>query len=155
MTASLLKFPEPLSVFWTILVMLLSGWSLLDILFLRFPLPLQILWWLYRAYQLQLLSLSLSCSIVFFLVLKKGLGSFLSFRFLSVLLCDLPIWQTPLFGWFSFLTLTMPGRLAKIRWSVCISKSLRSSCVSFSRIDFALCIYHLFVWSNFNFLHNS
>ena len=39
--------------------------------------------------------------------------------------------------------------------SVCISKSQRSLCVSFSRTDSGLCIYHLFVWSNLNFLHNS
>ena len=47
------------------------------------------------------------------------------------------------------------SRLAEIRWSVCMSKSQRSLCVSFSRTDFGLCIYHLFVWSNLNFLHNS
>ena len=40
-------------------------------------------------------------------------------------------------------------------WSVCISKSLWSSCISFSGTDDGLCIYHLFVWSNLNFLHNS
>ena len=28
-------------------------------------------------------------------------------------------------------------------------------CVSLPRIDDGLCIYHLFVWSNLNFLHNS
>ena len=27
--------------------------------------------------------------------------------------------------------------------------------MAFSRTDIGLCIYHLFVWSNFNFLHNS
>ena len=41
------------------------------------------------------------------------------------------------------------------RWSVCISKCQRSLCVSFSRRESGLCIYHLYVWSNFNFLHNS
>ena len=46
-------------------------------------------------------------------------------------------------------------RLAKIRWSVCISKFKRSLCVSFSRTDAGLCIYNLFAWSNFNFLLNS
>ena len=43
--------------------------------------------------------------------------------------------------------------LAESRWSVCISKSHRSLCVSFSRTDAGLCIYHLFVWSNLNFFH--
>ena len=47
------------------------------------------------------------------------------------------------------------GRLAEIRWSICVSKYPRSLCVSFSRTDSGLYIYHLFVWSNFNFLHNS
>ena len=36
-----------------------------------------------------------------------------------------------------------------------MSKSKRSLCVSFSRIDAGLCIYYLFVWSNLNLLHNS
>ena len=54
-----------------------------------------------------------------------------------------------------FFTITRSGCLAEIRWSVCISKSQRSLCVSFSRMDSVLWIYHLFVWSNLNFLHNS
>ena len=37
------------------------------------------------------------------------------------------------------------GRLAEIRWSVCISKSPRSLFILFSRTDFVLCIYHFFV----------
>ena len=44
--------------------------------------------------------------------------------------------------------------LAEIRWSICISKSQRSLCVSFTRTDSGLCIFHLFVWSNFNILHS-
>ena len=47
------------------------------------------------------------------------------------------------------------GLLAGIRWSVCMLKSHRSLCVSFSRIGAGLCIYHLLVWSNLNFLHIS
>ena len=45
--------------------------------------------------------------------------------------------------------------LAGVRWSLCTSKSQRTLCISFSRTDSCLCIYHLFVWSNFSFLHNS
>ena len=57
---------------------------------------------------------------------------------------------------FSFLLIIiMSGCLSEIRWSVCVSKSQRSLCVAFSRSDFALCIYHLFVWSNLNFLYIS
>ena len=44
----------------------------------------------------------------------------------------------------------MSSLLAEIRWSVCMSKSHRSLCVSLSRTDAGL-----FVWSNLNFLHNS
>ena len=47
------------------------------------------------------------------------------------------------------------GLLDGIRWSVCMLKSHRSLCESFSRTDAGLCIYHLFVWSNWNFLHIS
>ena len=56
---------------------------------------------------------------------------------------------------FLLLIIIMSGLLAEIRWSVCISKSHRSLCVSFSRTGTGLCIYHLFVWSNLNFLHIS
>ena len=45
--------------------------------------------------------------------------------------------------------------LAEIRWSVCMSKYHRNLCVSFSRTGAGLCIYHLFVRSNLNFLHIS
>ena len=45
--------------------------------------------------------------------------------------------------------------LAGIRWSVCMLKSHRSLCESFSRTGAGLCIYHLFVWSNWNSQHIS
>ena len=51
------------------------------------------------------------------------------------------------------LIIIRSGLLAKIRWSVCMSKSHRSLCVLFSRTDAGLYIYHLLVWSNLNFLH--
>ena len=53
------------------------------------------------------------------------------------------------------LTITRTGRMAEIRWSVCISKSQRIFCISLSRTDLGLCIYHYCVWSNLIFLHNS
>ena len=52
-------------------------------------------------------------------------------------------------------TMNRTGHLAEIRWSVCISKSLWILCFSFSRTNSVLCIYHLFIWSNLNFLYNS
>ena len=54
-----------------------------------------------------------------------------------------------------FLLLMRSGLLAGIRWSVCMLKSHRSLCESFSRTGAGLCIYHLFVWSNWNFLYIS
>ena len=57
---------------------------------------------------------------------------------------------------FFFLLIIMrSGLLAGIRWPVCMLKSYRSLCASFSRTGAGLCIYHLLVWSNWNFLHIS
>ena len=63
---------------------------------------------------------------------------YLSVCFLSILLCGLFI-------------ITGSGRLAEIRWSTCISESQRCLCVSFSRIDSELFIYHFFRSLNVNF----
>ena len=54
-----------------------------------------------------------------------------------------------------FFVITRSGRLAEIRWSVCISKSKIISRVSFYQTDSDLCIYHLVILSIFNFLYNS
>ena len=62
------------SVFWPISIMLSFGWSPLVFLFPSLPVLLSILWWLYQAHQLQLLS-----------VLLQGLGTHLSFCFFSLL----------------------------------------------------------------------
>ena len=56
---------------------------------------------------------------------------------------------------FLLLIIMRSGLLAGIRWSVCMLKPHRSLCESFSRTGAGLCIYHLFVWSNWNFLHIS
>ena len=53
----------------------------------------------------------------------------------------------------SLLIIKRSGRLAEIRWSVCMSKSQRIL-VLFSRTYAGLCIYPLFVCSNLSFLHN-
>ena len=52
------------------------------------------------------------------------------------------------------LNICWSGGLAKIIWSVWSQNSQRILYVSFSKTDFGLCIYHLFVLSNFNFFHN-
>ena len=100
-----------------------------------------------------------SCKIVDFAVLADLLTSswYLSpFPLSLIFFCGLSRQQSPLFGRSSFflLTITRSGRLTEIRWSVCISKSQETWCVSFSRTDSALCICHLFVRSNLNFLLN-
>ena len=56
---------------------------------------------------------------------------------------------------FCLLIIIRSGLLAEIRWSVCMSKSYRSLRVLFSRTGAGLCIYHLLVWSDLNFLHIS
>ena len=56
---------------------------------------------------------------------------------------------------FFLLIIIRSGLLAGIRWSVCMLKSYRSLCVSFSRTGAGLCIYHLLVWSNLDYLHIS
>ena len=56
---------------------------------------------------------------------------------------------------FFLLIIIRSGLLAEIRWSVRMSKSHRSLCVLLSKTGEGLCIYHLFVRSNLNFLHIS
>ena len=82
--------------------------------------------------------------------------SFFSFFFFNITLWSTgtgksTIWQILFF----LLIITRSVRLVEIRWFVCIPKSHRRLCVSFSRIDSVLCIYNLFAWSDLNFLHNS
>ena len=81
---------------------------------------------------------------------------YLHFCLLSVLSSSQLVRQSPLFRRFSFLlTIIRLSRQAEIRWSICISKSQRRLCFSFSMTVSGLCIYHLFIWSNLNFLHYS
>ena len=56
---------------------------------------------------------------------------------------------------FFLLIIIRSGLLAKIKWSVCMSKSHRSLCVSFTRTGAGFYIYHFLVLSNLNFLHIS
>ena len=88
-------------------------------------------------------------SIVFFFS-SQARSRYLSLFSLSFSLTSgQPEQQNPLkAGSFFFIC-----HLAKIRWSIFISKSLRSSCLSFSRTDTGSCIYHLFVRSYLKFLH--
>ena len=81
----------------------------------------------------------------------------LSFRFIlwSAGTAKSTILQILFFFFFFLLIIMRSGLLAGIRWSICMLMSHRSLCESFSRTGAGLCIYHLFVWSNWNFLHIS
>ena len=79
--------------------------------------------------------------------------SFFSLSFSFSLWSASTVKSSILHGLFSLLIIIRSGLLAEIMWSVCMSKSHRSLCVSFSRTGAGLCIFHLFVWSNINFLH--
>ena len=117
------------SVFWLILIILLFGW---------FPVPVPVLWWLYRAHQLQLVSPSFSCSVVFS-------RSQARFRYLSLFSLSLfypmvcqngKVYYSA--GSLFLLRITRSDCLAEIWWFVCGSKSQRSLCLSFSRTDSGL-----------------
>ena len=73
-----------------------------------------------------------------------GPGTYLYFRLFSIYSMVRKGRQSPLFCRFSFLflTITRSGRLAEIRWSVCISKSQRRLYFSFSKTESQFCIYH-------------
>ena len=88
---------------------------------------------------------------------KSRYLSFFSYSFSFILWTARTPKSTILQDLFFFLLLIIIrfGLLAEIRWSVCMSKSHRNLCVSFSRTNAELCIYHLFVWSNLNFLEIS
>ena len=80
----------------------------------------------------------------------------LFFHFLSILLNrDSKVHKSASSLPFFLLIIKRFGRQVQIRLSICMSKYHWSLCVSFSRTYTGLCIYHLFVWSNLNFLHNS
>ena len=56
---------------------------------------------------------------------------------------------------FFLLIITRSGFLAVIRWALCVLTSHKCLCVLFSRTGAGLYIHHLFVWSNFSFMHIS
>ena len=98
------------------------------------------------------------CHIFFFnsLARSRYLSFFhfiFNFALWSVKMAKSTILQVLLF--FLFLIIIRSGRLADNNRSVCMLKSHRSVCVTFSRTAAGLCMYHLIVWSNLNFLNNS
>ena len=108
--ASLLKSPGLFVVLWPISIMLLFGWSALVVLLFPSPsVPAPILWWLYRAHQLQMYQADHRVK------LKE-----------------------------------IEKRVKYLDLARELKKTMKHE-----RTDSWLCIYHLFVLSNFNFLHNS
>ena len=81
--------------------------------------------------------------------------SFFSYSFIFILWSAGIAKSTILQVLFFLLIIIRSGLLDEIRWSVCMSLSHRSLCVSFSKTGVGLCIYHLFVLSNLNCLHIS
>ena len=109
--------------------------------------------WYHQPHQLQLVSPSAPITIgITVTVLRQGLRTCLFFRFLRCSLCCSPERKNPLFSRCSFF---VAGRLAGIRRSVRILKSLEILCASLTKTDSGLGMYHLVVWSNFNFFENS
>ena len=101
-----------------------------------------------------------NCTIVSFMFYSffKSLARsryFSSFNFLSVLFKVQLRQESLRFRMFSFLLLIIirSRRVAEIRWSVCMWKSPRGLCVSFSRTDVWLGIHHWFVLSYTNFFY--
>ena len=127
-------------------------WSPLVLLFPSPPVPLSILWWLYLSCQLQLVSPSLSSSVVFFSSLARSryLSLFpLSFSstLRSVGMAKSTIWQVPFFCWQSLGLVVWP----RLNDSF-VFQNPKEFCVS----HFLVCEYTiLFVLSNLNFLHIS
>ena len=80
---------------------------------------------------------------------------FAFFQLYSVVRWDSKVHNSASSLFFFVLIIIRSGCLAEIGWSVCISKSQRSLCASFSWTYSGLCIYHLFVWPKLNFLYNS
>ena len=116
---------------------------------------LPILWWQYRAHWLQMASPLFSCCIDFLFTSKVQvlIPLFDILPFCPVVWWDVNIHNST--GDLLLLTINRSGRLAEIRWSVCITRSQRILCVSFSRIGFWLCIDHVFAWLYLNFSQNS
>ena len=155
-TASLLKSPGLFSVFWLFSIMLSFGWSPLVRQLPSPPVPFS-----NPLVTVPNAPITIGIIVTFmfhsFSIPLQGRGTYPSFHILLVLFCGQLGQHSPQSFKFSFLLLiiTRSGLLAEIWWSVCMSKSQRSLCGSFSRTGAGLCIYYLFVWSNSNFLHIS
>ena len=93
--------------------------------------------------------------LVFFSVLLQDRSTYLSFRFLSIVLWSVEK-ENSTIRHLVFYCLLSIGLVVWRRFDhLFISQNPRVFCLSFSRTDSGLYIYHLFAWSNLTFLHNS
>ena len=125
-------------VFWPILIMLESGWFPLVFWFPSFRVFLPRFLGLFLKYQLQLVSLSPSCSTIFWRSLARS--TYLS-RFSFSLIFKVHYLADSLF----LLTITRSDLQVGIRWSVYISKFQWIMCSTFSRAlsccAYTICFY--------------
>ena len=157
--ASLLNSPGLFPLFWQISPMIFFEWPLHALLFLSLPVPVQILWWFtertsYNRYHCNfhvLWYFQFSSKVLAYMFL------FVFFQFNPVLNRNGKVYYST--GSLFLLAITRSGRQIITRSGRQIIrlylKIPENIYVSFSRTDLRLCLYHLFVWSNLNFLHNS
>ena len=92
------------------------------------------------------ITISITVTFIFYSFFFSYLVSwYLSYFLLSF---NFTMWSVHNLADFLLVTISSSDRLAKIKVSVCILKSQRSVCVSFSGVDPELCTCHLFIWSN-------
>ena len=108
------------------------------------------------------ITIGITVTLMFYIFLSS-LARFLYLSFFSLSLIYIQwsagtaksiIWQTLFFLGFFFcfvlfcfvFNITRASFLAGIRWSVCISKSQKILCVSFSRMDYGLCSYYYYYY---------
>ena len=154
MTAGLLKSPGLFSVFWPFSITLSFGWSpnLSETSKSSSPFSNPLV---------TVPNAPITIGIIVTCMFHSFYNSLLSSRYLSFFSHSFSfiLWSAgtakPIILQVIFLLLISikSGLLTDIRWSVCMLKSHRSLCATFSRTGDRLCIYHLFVSSNLNFLY--
>ena len=135
------------------LIMLLSWWSLLVLLFQCLPVPFTKL-----LGSVPGTSITINNTVTFmfhrFYFNSLARSGYLTLYFCFLLFYSVIHWDDKVHYSFNFLlTIIRSSFLADIEQSVSISKSQRISSVSFSMTDSGFCIYHFLGW-NFNFLPN-
>ena len=138
------------SVFFLIQKMLLFWWSWFILRFPNLPAFFPSLCGLFQVPQLQLVSLSPSCSSAFFFLFSRKVQVFVYilnfFNFPSVVLCD-GKFHCSTNSFFLKITNSWSGLLSRISWLL-VSQIPTENCASHSLLT-------IIIRSNFNFLHNS